>query len=222
MVGRTVAIRPLLSLQEAGVWCFLWAQMLSSMFPARLLLSLALCCCGLLRAADVEKLSHAGLPNLHRISPNLYRCAQPSAEGFVSAEKLGIKTVINLRAFHNDKSHVVSTNLTLARIPFKTWRAQTDDMVRFLKIVSNTNNGPFLVHCQHGADRTGTMIAVYRMAVEGWSADAAIKEMTSGGFGYHSIWANLPRYIRKLNVQSVRRMAGLSEPATLITADATP
>lgn len=188
----------------------------------RLVLLVWLCCCAFLHGADVEKLNHAGLPNLHRISPNLYRCAQPTAEGFAAAEKLGIKTVVNLRAFHNDKSLVVSTNLKLERIPFKTWRAQTDDMVRFLKIVANTNNGPFLIHCQHGADRTGTMVAIYRMAVQGWSKDAAIKEMTTGGFGYHSIWKNLPSYLRKLDVSAVRRTAGIPEPPALITADATP
>jgi protein tyrosine/serine phosphatase len=175
-----------------------------------------------LRAADAEKLSHAGLPNLHRIAPNLYRCAQPSADGFAAAEKLGIKTVINLRAFHNDKSIVVSTNLRLERIPFKTWRAQTEDMVRFLKIVANTNNGPFLVHCQHGADRTGTMVAVYRMAVQGWSKDAAINEMTKGGFGYHSVWKNLPKYIKSLDIAAVRRSAGLPDPSGFETATAKP
>ena len=67
----------------------------------------------------------------------------------------------------------------------------------FLSIVADTNAAPVLVHCQHGADRTGTMCAMYRIIHEGWSADDAIDEMENGGYGYHSIWVNLPRFIRK-------------------------
>lgn len=157
-------------------------------------------------AAKVEQ---AGLPNLHCISSNLYRCAQPSAEGLRAAEKLGIRTVVNLRAFHSDKDEAKSTSLKTERIRFNTWNAEEEDVVQFLKIVTNTNGGPYLVHCLHGADRTGTMIAVYRMAVQGWSKDEAIQEMTQGDFGYHTVWRNLIRYLNKLDIEEVRRKAGL-------------
>ena len=36
---------------------------------------------------------------------------------------------------------------------------------------------PVFVHCKHGADRTGTMVAFYRILFEGWSKDEAIREM---------------------------------------------
>jgi protein tyrosine/serine phosphatase len=36
---------------------------------------------------------------------------------------------------------------------------------------------PVLVHCAHGSDRAGVMIAVYRMAFQGWSAKKSQKEM---------------------------------------------
>jgi protein tyrosine/serine phosphatase len=182
-------------------------------------LLLLLCACGvsLLHAGEAEKLTCAGLPNLYRVAPNLYRCAQPTAEGFAAAEKLGIKTVINLRAFHSDRS-LVSTNLKVARIRSNAWWASAADAVSFLKLVSNTNNGPFLVHCQHGADRTGEMIAMYRIAVEGWSKDAAIKEMTGGGFGHHSIFRNLRAYLKRVDVAALRRSAGMAE----VTAAAQP
>ena len=70
-------------------------------------------------------------------------------------------------------------------------------MKEFLSIVSDTNNLPLLVHCQHGADRTGTMCAMYRIVKQGWSADEAIKELEEGGYGFHSMWINIPRFIRK-------------------------
>ena len=155
------------------------------------------------------KIEQPGLPNLHRVTPNLYRSAQPTAEGLGAAERLGIKTVVSLRAFHSDKKVVESTKLKIEGINFKTWHPEDEDVVRFLKLVTDTSNGPFLVHCQHGADRTGTMIAVYRIAVQGWEKDDAIKEMTEGGFGYHEMWSNLIRYLKDLEIESLKRKAGL-------------
>ena len=155
------------------------------------------------------KIQHPGLPNLHRVSDNLYRCAQPTAEGLRTAEKLGIKTVLSLRAFHSDSDEIKSTKLKAERIIFNTWHAEDEDVLRFLKLVANTNAGPILVHCQHGADRTGTMIAIYRMAIQGWKKEDAIKEMTQGGFGYHTVWKNLIRYLDKLDVDALRKKAGV-------------
>ncbi len=150
-----------------------------------------------------------GLPNLHRVSTNLYRCAQPTAAGLRAAEKLGIKTVISLRAFHTDKDEVESTTLRTERIRFNTWHPEDEDVIRFLKLVSNTNNGPYLIHCLHGADRTGTMIAIHRIAFEGWTKQEAIKEMTDGGFGYHTVWRNLIKYLNELDVEKLKKKAGI-------------
>ena len=158
------------------------------------------------------KIEQPGLPNFHRITDNLYRCAQPTAEGMRAAEKLGIKTVISLRAFHSDKDELKATKLKSERIYFNTWHAEEEDVLRFLKIVTSTNAGPILIHCQHGADRTGTMVAIYRMAVQGWSKEDAIKELKEGGYGYHSIWTNLVRYLNALDVAALRKKAGLPDP----------
>ena len=158
------------------------------------------------------RLEQPGVPNLHRVTTNLYRSAQPTAEGMRAAAKLGIKTVISLRAFHSDKDELESTTLRTERIYFKTWHPEDEDIVRFLKIVSNTNAGPFLVHCQHGSDRTGTMIAVYRLAVQGWTKEEAIKEMTGGDFGFHEMWKNLVNYLKALDVEAIRLKAGLLKP----------
>lgn len=159
-----------------------------------------------------SKVDQRGLPNLHRITDNLYRCAQPTAEGLKAAEKLGIKTVISFRAFHSNDDEVKGTSLKVERIRFNTWHPEEEDILRFLKIISDTNAGPFLIHCQHGADRTGTMSAIYRMTVQGWKKEDAIKEMTEGGFGYHAVWVNLIRYIKKLDIDVLRKKAGFEKP----------
>jgi len=153
------------------------------------------------------KLEQPGLPNLYRVTPQLYRCAQPTADGLAAAEKLGIKTVINLRAFHADGEKTGATKLRMERIRFNTWHPEDEDVVHFLQLVSERRNGPFLVHCQHGADRTGTMIAIYRIAVQGWKKEDAIREMTGGGYGFHAIWKNLIRYLQGLDIEALKKQA---------------
>jgi protein tyrosine phosphatase (PTP) superfamily phosphohydrolase (DUF442 family) len=151
-----------------------------------------------------------GVPNLYRVSDELYRGDQPSAEGIQNLKRLGLKTIINLRSFHSDRDEIGETELAYKHIFMKAWHPEEKEAVRFLKIVTDPKSAPVLVHCQHGADRTGTMIAVYRIAVQGWSKAEAIREMTGGGFGFHQIWGNLPRWIQKLDIGSIRRQAGIT------------
>ena len=158
-----------------------------------------------------ERIELPGLPNLHKVSDDLYRGAQPTAEGMKQLKKLGIKTVINLRSLHSDHNEIKDTELAYEHINMTTWNTEDKDVVRFMQIATDSNRTPVFVHCQHGADRTGTMCAIYRIAVQGWSKDNAVEEMTKGGFGFHSIWQNLPEYVRKLDVEEIKRRAGLKE-----------
>jgi protein tyrosine/serine phosphatase len=161
------------------------------------------------------KIERPGMTNLHRVSAGLYRSAQPGAQGFSEIEKLGIKTVINLRAFHSDKDELPRgrrLDLKLEQINFNAWHPENEDVVRFLKIVTDTNRGPVLVHCYYGADRTGTMIAFYRMAVEGWTKQQAIAEMTGDRYGFHEVFSNLVHFIEKADVPALKKKAGLRSP----------
>ncbi|MBU1238155.1 dual specificity protein phosphatase family protein [Myxococcota bacterium] len=160
-----------------------------------------------------RELNRPGLPNLHRVSPVLYRSAQPTAEGMREAKRMGIKTVVNLRALHSDTDKLTGTGLFHEHIQVKAWHPEVEDVVRFLKIVNDPSKTPVLVHCQHGADRTGVMVAVYRVAVQGWSKKEAIREMKKGGYGYHRIWRNLPRFLKKLHMETIRRRAGIGVPS---------
>ena len=111
-------------------------------------------------------IERTGLPNLHRVSPVLYRGAQPTEEGFRQLKALGVKTVVNLRSFHSDGGKL--GGLAGEHLWVKAWHPEDKEVVRFLQLVGNTNATPVFVHCQHGADRTGTMCAIYRIAVDGW------------------------------------------------------
>ena len=155
-----------------------------------------------------------GLPNLYRVSENLYRSAQPLPNGFeflntqqpIEPTARPIKTIISLRAFHDDtKLLPLNSKLRLEQIHFKTWHPEDQDVVAFLRMVNTPALQPVLVHCQHGADRTGTMIAIYRIAVQNWSKQQAIDEMVQGGYGYHPIWQNLQNYINSLDIDAIKQ-----------------
>jgi len=162
------------------------------------------------RAKWAQRLDFPGLPNFHKVSDDLYRGAQPSAEGMKQLEKLGIKTVVNLRSAHSDSDELEGTGMAYEHIKMTTLNIQSKDAVRFLRIVTDSNNTPVFVHCQYGSDRTGTMCAIYRIAIQNWSKDEAIEEMTKGGFGFHSLWKNLVNDIRELDIDEIKNQAGLN------------
>ncbi len=151
-----------------------------------------------------------GVPNLHRIADGIYRSAQPTAMGMSRLKGMGIETIVNLRSFHSDRDEIGDLGLAYEHIYMKAWHPEEKEVVRFLQIVNNYRRLPVLFHCQHGADRTGTMCALYRVAVQGWSKEAAIREMTDGGYGFHGIWQNLIKWINSLEIDAIKKRAGLS------------
>ena len=155
-----------------------------------------------------------GVPNLHRITPSLYRSEQPTAVGMKNLEKLGIRTVINLRWFNNDRKEAQGTSLRTERVKILTWDVDDDHVIEVMRMLRQDENGPFLIHCQHGADRTGLMSAMYRILEQGWSVDDALTELTEGGYGYHSIWTNILRYVRSADVDELRAAIGASTGST--------
>jgi len=146
-----------------------------------------------------------GVPNLHRITDTIYRSAQPEAAGMKNLVKLDIKTIINLRNFHDDKDEVKDTGLLRVDVPINTWNISDDQVIQVMKELAKTENGPFLIHCQHGADRTGLMSAMYRIIYQGWSKEKALDEMKNGGYGYHAIWANIIAYIEKADIEKLKK-----------------
>ena len=151
-----------------------------------------------------------GVPNLHQVTDRLYRSAQPEAAGFRNlATRLGIKTVISLRQTVDDAPLVEGTALLLHQVPIKTWHIGDDQSQQIVEALRQVRaglvQGPVLLHCTHGADRTGMIIALYRMLYQGWSREAATTEMTDGQFGFHAIWTNIPAYLRKVDLDALQR-----------------
>jgi protein tyrosine/serine phosphatase len=160
-------------------------------------------------ASWATPLQRKGLPNLHQVTPTLYRGAQPSAVGMRQLRAMGIKTVVNLRSFNSDREEIRGTGLAYEHIYMKAWHPEREDIIRFLQITTDNDRTPVFVHCQHGADRTGLMCAVYRVAVCNWTKAEAIREMTQGGFKHHVIWTNLVKFIQELDIDAIKKEAGI-------------
>jgi protein tyrosine phosphatase (PTP) superfamily phosphohydrolase (DUF442 family) len=162
-------------------------------------------------------LSRPGLNNFFKVTDGLYRGAQPEAQGFVELKKLGVRTIVNLRSAHSDQGLIREAGLAddafvYEEIPMQAWHPEQEDVVRFLRIVSDPSRAPIFVHCQHGADRTGLMMAVYRMAVQGWTRQDAIRELREGGYGFHEIWRGIVEFLEKMDIERARTEAAAGRP----------
>lgn len=143
-----------------------------------------------------------GVPNFGRVTDKLYRGGEPTPNGFNSLRSMGIGMVINFRdepdEMESEKREVESVGIKYVGIP---WTANHDpssaQIVEFLDLVHANPDTKIFVHCRRGADRTGVMIAAYRIAVEHKSVSEAVSEMHR----YHYDWlfrSQLKRYIESL------------------------
>jgi protein tyrosine phosphatase (PTP) superfamily phosphohydrolase (DUF442 family) len=122
---------------------------------------------------------------------------------------MGIKTIIDLRDSHSDADLIGNIDIKYEYIPMTAWDPKQEDVVKFLKIVTDKKNLPAFVHCKRGADRTGFIVAAYRIAVCGWSKDAAIDEMTHGGYRFNPLFHNLVTFLMELDFDKVKKDAGI-------------
>jgi len=123
-----------------------------------------------------------GVPNLLRVSEHLLRGAQPNLVGFRALKALGVKTDLNLRHYHSDRYMIDRVGLDYEHIDVKSWSLHAGEVVRFLEIVTDDRTKtPVFIHCHDGIGRTGVFCAMYRIVVQGWTKEAALKEMIEFG-----------------------------------------
>ena len=146
--------------------------------------------------------------NLYRVDDKLYRSEQLSHDDLAAVHQLGIRSVVNLRYFGRKKNQKIFANrpdVALINHPLLTWRVQPRDIARVLwTIEQQQQKGAVLVHCYHGADRTGTIVAMYRIVYHDMPIANALAEMKHERFGYHSIWRNLERLFTEEKVAQVK------------------
>lgn len=166
-----------------------------------------------------KPVSLPGVPNLFQVSESLYRSGQPERQGFDELHRFGIKTIVNLRHDHSDKPWIEPVNFIYFEIPSRANRVREKDVIRFLSIVTDPTLSPCLVHCQHGADRTGLMVAMYRIVIQGWPKNEAINELKEGGFGFHKIYINITNFLKKVDAEHYRQVLGLPPLEITVKSD---
>ncbi len=152
-----------------------------------------------------------GLNNFAKVSAEVYRGAQPGSKGFAALKKMGIKTIVNLRDFHSDKKLIKGMGFYYVSIPISANNIGDTQAVAFLKVITAPKYKPYFIHCQHGSDRTGTMVALYRMYVQEWPRQKALGELSL--YGFHEYFFNLRRYLKKVNLNVLRaKVAAAPDP----------
>ena len=144
------------------------------------------------------------IKNFHKVDEQLYRSAQPSKSEMQWAEEKGIKTIINLRNVIDDKQEIKRTNLTQVRIPLQAKKLTYDDIVITLSAM-NAAEKPMLIHCLHGSDRTGCMVAAYQI-YKGMEKQKAINQFLEKKYGYNrKLFPNILELLEDLNVDQLRK-----------------
>jgi len=146
-----------------------------------------------------------GLGNAGRVAPGVYRGEQPGPGGYATLNRLGIKTVIDLRTSESERSQVEAAGMRAIAVPIEMTRKGLKEKVdQVVALMADPANQPVYVHCRHGQDRTGIVVAAYRMTLDNWSLRDVEAEMQS--FGFNDVWVNFKKFIRSYKAPDVKAL----------------
>lgn len=145
-----------------------------------------------------------GLENAGRVAPGVYRGAQPGTGGYDTLKAMGIRTVIDMRTTESEKRQVEAAGMKAIAVPIEMSRNGLREKVdRVVALMADPANQPVYVHCRHGQDRTGIVVAAFRMKQQGWSLADAEAEMQA--YGFNDVWVNFKKFIRQYGAQIVKK-----------------
>lgn len=155
---------------------------------------------GFATTASAAEPLYVDLPNFHQVNEHLFRGGQPEAGGIARLKSLGVRTIVNLRhepdLVQAEAAEAAQAGLRYFSVPMHGLGRPTGEQVaRVQSLLLEPGNWPVFVHCKAGSDRTGVMIAYYRIAQAGWSAERAIKEAL--GFGMMKIEFRKRAFLRE-------------------------
>lgn len=147
--------------------------------------------------------SCVGPANLYQVDARIWRSSQPTPHDFRHLRQQGIGEVLCLRRWHSDKHE--APGMKLHHIRMNAGEIRDEDIVAALRVMVSAEK-PLLVHCFHGSDRTGVVVAMYRMVVQNWPREKAIAELTDPRHGHHAdVFPNIRRYLETVDVGGIRR-----------------
>ncbi len=126
-----------------------------------------------------------GIVNFGRVNERLYRGAQPDELGIQNLKRLSIKMIINLRmpkdALKAEQDQANASGIIYTNLPLAGIGRPTDAQIAKILAIIEASTSPVFIHCEHGCDRTGTIIACYRIKHDQWSVAAALMEAREYG-----------------------------------------
>ena len=155
------------------------------------------------RSNWVVRVPSRSLKNLYRVSDDLYRSEQPDHAAFTELKALGVKSVLNLRTTEKDDKLIGDLGIKPFIVPMDAGNFTDKEIIDALKVIASAPK-PILVHCRHGSDRTGVVVAMYRIIFQNWDKEDALNELLNGDYGFHPCYKNIPEYIRTVNIESIR------------------
>jgi protein tyrosine/serine phosphatase len=150
-----------------------------------------------------KKISNSKLSNLYEVNDSIYRCEQPDSLDFIQIHRIGIKSIMNLRSNFTDKDLIDGLPLFKYNVKMLPFNFGDKEIVTALRII-NRSPKPILVHCLLGSDRTGVIIAMYRIVYQKWTKEEALNEMINGGYSFHNIFMNIPHYIKSVDIARLK------------------
>jgi protein tyrosine/serine phosphatase len=145
-----------------------------------------------------------GILNFGKVDDRLYRGAQPDATAIANLNELGVRMVINLRmpddVRKTEEAEARTHGMLSTNVPMAGLAKPTDDQVQRVLALIQTAPGPVFVHCEHGCDRTGTIIACYRIQHDRWSNSAALREAEL--YGLSKLELGMREYIMRFKPKS--------------------
>jgi len=158
----------------------------------------------------------SGVGNFHVVNEHVSRGAQPTDAGFGSLATFGIKTVLDLRdeedRSRDEKKLVQALGMHYVTVPMQGMTTPSDKQIKSaLKVLEDPNAWPVFVHCKRGADRTGAVIACYRIKNDGWNSKKALEE--ARGFGMSWFQYQLKNYVASYQPPSDSVISGVVDKA---------
>jgi protein tyrosine/serine phosphatase len=111
--------------------------------------------------------------NLHQVAAGLWRSAQPAPRHLRAAARRGVRKVINLRGeeahggYWLEQETCARLGMDLVDLRLRSRAAPSRNDIAAMRALIDSIDGPTLVHCKSGSDRTGLFCALYLIFREG-------------------------------------------------------